>query len=87
MIEIKSVTKKYGKFTAIENIDLVVDDCSVFGLAGFNGCGKTTLLNVCAGVFKPENGAVYLDGENVYDNNALRKSLFYLSMLYIILNS
>ena len=79
MIEIKSVTKKYGNFTAIDNIDLVVDDCSVFGLAGFNGCGKTTLLNVCAGVFKPENGAVYLDGENVYDNNALRKSLFYLS--------
>ncbi len=79
MIEIKSVTKKYGNFTAIEDINLIVDDCSVFGLAGFNGCGKTTLLNVCAGVFKPENGDVYLDGENVFDNDSLRKSLFYLS--------
>ncbi len=79
MIEIKSVTKKYGNFTAIENINLVVDDCSVFGLAGFNGCGKTTLLNVCAGVFKAEKGEVYLDGENVFDNDSLRKTLFYLS--------
>lgn len=79
MIEIKSVTKKYGNFTAIEDINLIVDDCSVFGLAGFNGCGKTTLLNVCAGVFEAENGTVYLDGENVFDNDSLKKSLFYLS--------
>lgn len=79
MIEVKSVTKKYGDFTAIENINLTVEDCSVFGLAGFNGCGKTTLLNVCAGVFKAESGAVYLDGKDAFDNNAERLSLFYVS--------
>ncbi|MBQ6838911.1 MAG: ATP-binding cassette domain-containing protein, partial [Clostridia bacterium] len=62
MIEIKSVTKKYGDYTAIENINLTVNDSSVLGLAGFNGSGKTTLLNVCAGVFKADSGAVYLDG-------------------------
>ena len=79
MIEIKSVTKKYGDFTAIENISLTVEDCSVLGIVGFNGCGKTTLLNVCAGVFKAENGAVYLDGKDVFDNNEERLSLFYVS--------
>ena len=79
MIEIKNVTKKYGDYTAIENINLSVDDCSVLGLAGFNGCGKTTLLNVCAGIFKPEVGAVYLDGENVFNNDTNRRTLFYVS--------
>ena len=79
MIEIKSVTKKYGDFTAIENINLTVEDCSVLGLAGFNGCGKTTLLNVCAGIFKADSGAVYLDDKDVFDNDVERQNLFYVS--------
>ena len=79
MIEIKSVTKKYGDFTAIEDISLTVNDCSVLGLAGFNGSGKTTLLNICAGVFKADKGAVYLDGTDVFDNDTKRDKLFYVS--------
>lgn len=79
MIEIKSVTKKYGDFTAIENIFLTVEDCSVLGIAGFNGCGKTTLLNVCAGIFKADKGEVLLDGKDVFDNNEEKLSLFYVS--------
>ena len=42
MIEIKSVTKKYGDYTAIDNINLTVDNASVLGIIGFNGSGKTT---------------------------------------------
>lgn len=79
MIEIKSITKKYGDYTAIENINLTVNNSSVLGLAGFNGSGKTTLLNVCAGVFKADSGAVYLDGEDAYNNDSNRISLFYVS--------
>lgn len=79
MIEIKSVTKKYGDYTAIQDINLSVDDCSVLGIAGFNGCGKTTLLNVCAGIFKPDSGEVLLDGKNVFDNDEEKTSLFYVS--------
>lgn len=79
MIEIKSVTKGYGDFIAIENINVTVEDSSVLGLAGFNGSGKTTLLNVCAGIFKADKGCVLLDGKNVFDNDVERASLFYLS--------
>lgn len=78
MIEIKSVTKKYGEFTAIEDINLTVADCSVMGIAGYNGSGKTTLLNVCAGIFKSESGAVYLDGADAFDNDVERKRMFYI---------
>ena len=79
MIEIKGVTKKYGDYTAIENVNITVEDSSVFGVAGFNGCGKTTLLNVCAGVFKAEEGATFLDGADAFDNAKERKELFYLT--------
>lgn len=78
MIEIKSVTKKYEDFTAIENISFTVDNCSVTGLCGFNGAGKTTLLRVCAGIFRPESGEVTIDGENVFDNASNRTRLFFL---------
>lgn len=79
MIEIKGVTKKYGDYTAIENVNITVEDSSVYGIAGFNGCGKTTLLNVCAGVFKAEEGVVLLDGADAFDNSKERKEMFYLT--------
>ncbi len=79
MIEIKNVTKGYGKNVVIDNFNLTVENSSVLGLIGFNGCGKTTLLNVCAGVFKAENGAVHLDGKDVFDNVKEKTELFYVS--------
>ncbi|MBQ8182373.1 MAG: ABC transporter ATP-binding protein [Clostridia bacterium] len=79
MIEIKSVTKNYGNFTAIENINLVAENSSILGIVGFNGCGKTTLLNICAGIYKPDNGQALLDGSDAFDNNNERCLMFYLS--------
>ena len=79
MIEIKSVTKSYGDYVAIEDINITVENSSVLGLTGFNGSGKTTLLNVCAGIFKADKGAVLLDGKDAFDNDCERAKLFYLS--------
>lgn len=78
MIEIKNITKKFGDFTAIENISFNVDDNGIFGLIGYNGAGKTTLLKTTAGIYKPEAGEVLLDGENVFENPARKKKLFYV---------
>ena len=79
MIEIKSVTKSYGNYTAIDDINITVADSSVLGLAGFNGSGKTTLLNICAGIFNADEGCVLLDGKDAFDNDNERLQLFYLS--------
>lgn len=79
MIEIKSVTKCYGDYVAIDDINITVENSSVLGLAGFNGSGKTTLLNVCAGIFKADKGCVLLDGKDAFDNDKERANLFYLS--------
>lgn len=78
MIEIKNVTKKFGSFTAIEDINFTVEESSIYGLVGYNGAGKTTLLKVCAGIYKPDGGAVYINDENVYDNADIRSDMFYV---------
>lgn len=78
MIEIKNVTKKFGDFTAIENISMQIEESSIYGLVGYNGAGKTTLLKICTGIYKPENGEVLIDGENVYDNGKIRNNIFFI---------
>ena len=78
MIEIKNVTKKFGDFTAIEDISFKVEESSIYGLIGYNGAGKTTLLKTCAGIYRADGGSVLINGENVYDNGKLRSDLFYV---------
>ena len=78
MIEIKSLTKKYGDFTAIENLSLKIEESSIYGLVGSNGAGKTTLLKTAIGIFKADQGKVLIDGENVYDNEEIRKTMFFV---------
>ncbi|MGI6745905.1 MAG: ABC transporter ATP-binding protein [Acutalibacteraceae bacterium] len=78
MIEIRNVTKRYGDFTAIEDISFSTPPCSITGLVGYNGAGKTTLIKIAAGIYKPENGTALLSGEDVFDNNNERKRLFYV---------
>ncbi len=78
MIEVKNITKKFGDFTAIEDVSLTVDNGSIFGIVGYNGAGKTTLLKACAGIYKAEKGQVLIDGEDVFDNGRLRERLFFI---------
>lgn len=78
MIEIRNVTKRYGKFTAIENINFSVKEGTVYGLIGYNGAGKTTLLKTAAGVYRANEGDILFDGESIYDNAKRKAHLFYV---------
>lgn len=78
MIEIKNVTKRFGSFTAIDDISFNVDRASIYGLVGYNGAGKTTLLKSCAGIYRVDEGEILVDGENVYDNGRIRSDLFFV---------
>lgn len=78
MIEIRNVTKRYGKFTAIENINFSVKEGTVYGLIGYNGAGKTTLLKTAAGVYRANAGDILFDGESIYDNAKRKAHLFYV---------
>ena len=78
MIEIKNVTKKYGSYTAIENISFNVKEGTVYGLIGYNGAGKTTFLKTAAGVYRANGGRILFDGEEIYDNARRKAHLFYV---------
>ena len=62
MIELRSLTKKYGSFTAVDSIDLSVPDGELFGFLGPNGAGKTTTLRMIAGILQPTAGSIHLAG-------------------------
>ena len=78
MIEVVNVTKKFGNFTAIQDLNFKVSDGSIYGLIGYNGAGKTTLLKTITGVYKPDGGEVRLDGENAFDNAKMKQHMFYV---------
>lgn len=88
MIEFKNVTKKFGDFTAVEDISFNVEPCSIYGLIGYNGAGKTTLLKTAAGIYVADGGDVLMGGQYVYDNDDIRKELFYIpDDLYFPMNT
>jgi len=66
-IEFKNVTKKFGDFTAIDNLTLDIKDGSFTVLIGPSGCGKTTLLRMIAGIGPQTSGKVMLDGKDISD--------------------
>lgn len=88
MIEIREVTKKYGKFTAVDKLSMTVDKGSVYGLVGYNGAGKTTLLKTVAGIYHADGGSVTVDGVDVFDSADVKRRMFYVpDDLYFNYNS
>ncbi len=61
-IKVQGVTKKFGPFTAVDNVDLQIYRGELFCLLGGSGCGKTTLLRMLAGFETPTSGTIYIDG-------------------------
>ena len=62
MIRLKDLTKRYGKFTAVDGISLDVPRGELFGLLGPNGAGKTTTMRMIAGILRPTTGSVHIGG-------------------------
>lgn len=79
MIEAQCLTKRFDTIKAVDNITAVIKEGEVFGLVGTNGAGKSTFLRMVAGVIKPDEGTVKVDGYPVYENMDAKKLLFYIS--------
>lgn len=79
MIEIKQASKSFEKIEAVKNIDLKIRSQYIFGMLGTNGAGKSTLLRMMAGILKPQQGEIFIDGQNVWDNPEVKKRCFYIS--------
>ena len=65
MIEVKNVTKKYGKVVAVDNISFTIKDGEIIGLLGPNGAGKSTTMNMITGFIEPTEGTIVIDGFDI----------------------
>lgn len=71
VIEIKDLTKKYGKLRAVDSLSLTVEEGEIFGFLGPNGAGKTTTIQTVLGLLKPTAGEVYIHGKSVQKHRRL----------------
>lgn len=69
MLECKNITKKFGNFTALDDVTLQVPEGRIFGLLGPNGAGKTTLIRIINRITIPTAGEVILNGKHVTDED------------------
>ena len=79
MIEIQGLCKSYEKGKEVlHELNVHIADSTVFGLVGINGAGKSTLLRILAGVLRADAGQVCIDGENVFENERVKRQMFFL---------
>ena len=75
MLELKNITKTFGDFKALDDLTMTVPKGSVYGLVGPNGAGKSTAIRCILGVYQPDEGAITLDGQTIYENPTVKVAI------------
>ena len=78
-ISVKGLSKQFDKIQALNQVTTTIQKRSIFGLIGSNGAGKSTFLRLLAGIYRPDAGQIVIDGEPIYENEALQQKIFYIS--------
>lgn len=78
MLKADNLTKRFQGVTAVDHIHAEIQDGTVFGLIGTNGAGKSTFLRMAAGILKPDEGTITLDGESVFEDTRVKARCFYI---------
>ncbi len=60
---LKGITKRFGRLTALDTVNMYVQAGSIHAVLGENGAGKTTLMNILSGLYQPDDGSIFLNGE------------------------
>lgn len=81
MIEIKNLTKKFNKFTALNQVNIRFNDGHSVALIGPNGCGKTTLIKCILGLNVVEDGNILVNNESVKEHYLYRKNIGYMPQI------
>src|SRR6478752_3504872 len=83
IISTESLTKRFGDFTAVDNISFDVFKGEIFGFLGANGAGKTTAMRMLCGLSSPSSGAATIAGFDVYkQTEQIKKNIGYMSQKF-----
>ena len=78
MLVINNLSKKFGDFNVLNNINIYAEKSQIYGLVGSNGSGKTTILKHIMKVYKQDEGYIAFDGEEVDENSEIIKDFYYV---------
>lgn len=78
MIEAQKLTKSFGNYKVLDDLNLRVKKASVYGLLGPNGAGKTTLIKHLTGLYRQDQGVVTIDNQPVYENPEAKAQMVYI---------
>ena len=78
MLEMKNITKTFGKCKALDDLSMTVPQGSVYGLVGPNGAGKSTAIRLLTGIYRPDSGSVTLEGLPIYENPTVKVRMGYI---------
>jgi sulfate transport system ATP-binding protein len=83
-IEVRNITKRFGQFAALDNVDLAIPDGQLVALLGPSGSGKTTLLRIIAGLEFADFGTVQFDGKDISDRTARERRVGFVFQHYAL---
>ena len=75
MIKVLNVVKTFDGFRALDGLTMTAEKGSIYGLVGPNGAGKSTILRHIMGIYRPDSGSVLVDGDQVYENPAVKAKI------------
>src|SRR5690606_21699381 len=81
MIEIKQITKQFGRLQVLKDINLYLEKRACIALIGPNGCGKTTLIKTILQVVLPDSGTILFDGTDIKGNDTYRQHIGYMPQI------
>ncbi|UBH13579.1 ABC transporter ATP-binding protein [Macrococcus armenti] len=78
-IQLNSVSKSFGNYKAVDDVNLSILQGSIQGLLGSNGAGKTTLLKLIAGIYKCDDGNILYNDEHIFENKSYKEKMIFIS--------
>ncbi len=79
MIEIRDAVMRFDDIAALDGVSITIPEGCAYGLLGSNGAGKSPLLRMLSGIYRPCSGEVTIDGQNVYNNVPVKEKVFFIN--------
>lgn len=79
MLKVSNVSKSFGRAEVLKDISFQIQDGEIYGLIGYNGVGKTTLMKIVCGIYRPDSGKIWMDQKPMYENPERKSNSFFMT--------